>query len=98
MKAPLPISIWTEVQPAADCRLCDAPRENRHSVPVYPLSVCDLCWQRAQDGWRQAQDSWPKEAEPILFAALAKAGLLIPDRNDRDLLPRQYALPKDCAL
>ena len=91
MKAPLPINIWTEVQPAADCRLCDAPSENRHSVPVYRLSVCDLCWQQAQDGW-------PKEAEPILFAALANAGLLIPDRNDRGLLPRQYAPPKDYAL
>ena len=91
MKAPLPINIWTEVQPAADCRLCDAPGENRHSVPAYRLSVCDLCWQPAQDGW-------PKEAETILFAALAKAGLLIPDRNDRGLLPRQYAPPKDYAL
>jgi hypothetical protein len=50
-----------------------------------------LCWQQAQDGW-------PKEAEPILFSALAKAGLLIPDRNDRGLLPRQYAPPKDYAL
>ena len=91
MKAPLPISIWTEVQPAADCRLCDAPAENRHSEPVYRLSVCDLYWQEAQEGW-------PKGAESILFAALAKAGLLVPDRNDRGLLPRQYAPPKDYTL
>ena len=91
MKAPLPISIWTEVQPAAECRLCDAPSENLHVVSVYRLSVRDLCWQQAQDGW-------PKEAEPILFAALARAGLLIQDRNDRDMLPRQYAPPKDYAL
>ena len=60
-------------------------------MPVYRLSVCDLCWQQAQEGW-------PKEAESILFAALAKAGLLMPDRNDRGLLPRQYAPPKDYAL
>ncbi len=91
MKAPLPTNIWIEVQPAADCKLCDLPGENRYNIPVYRLSVCDLCWQQAQYGW-------PKKAEPILFAALAEAGLLIPDRNNRGLLPRQYAPPKDYAL
>ena len=79
------------MQPAVDCVLCDSHGEQPFNVPVYRLSVCDFCWQQAQDGW-------PRQAEPILFAALAKAGLLIPDRNDRGLLPRQYAPPQDYAL
>ena len=91
MKAQLPINIWTKVQPTTACTLCNSPGEKRHDVPIYRLLVCDLCWQQALNGW-------PKEAEPVLFAALAKAGLLIPDRNDRGLLPRQYVPPKDYAL
>ena len=91
VKAPLPINIWTEVKSDVDCKLCESPGERRYNVPVYRLSVCDLCWQQAQNGW-------PRPTEPILFAALAKAGLLIPDRNDYGLLPRQYTPPKDYAL
>ena len=91
MKAPLPINIWTEVKSDVDCELCDSPEKRLYNVPVYRLSVCDLCW-------RQARNGWPRPAEPILFAALAKAGLLIPDRNEYGLLPRQYIPPKDYAL
>ena len=33
-----------------------------------------------------------------MFAALANASLLIPDRNLEGLLPREYAPPSDYAL
>ena len=75
----------------SDCALCSAVNKQGQRVPGYRLIVCDLCWQNAANGW-------PKDAEPVLFAALANAGLLIPDRNDRGLLPRQYAPPADYAL
>ena len=91
VKAPLPINIWTEVKSDEDCKLCESPGERSYNMPVYRLSVCDLRWQQAQNGW-------PGPAEPILFAALAQAGLLIPDRNDYGLLPQQYTPPKDYVL
>ena len=63
----------------------------RQRVPSYRIWVCDECWQSAESGWA-------KDAEPVLFAALANAGLLIPDRNAAGLLPREYAPPSDYAL
>ena len=72
------------------CYLClGAPGEKK--VPGYAVHVCTACWDAAEHGWPEAQ-------EPALFAALARAGLLIPDRNERDRLPRAYAPPADFNL
>lgn len=72
------------------CHLCLAgPAEQR--VSGYTVTVCRLCWRRAETGW-------PKEFEPALMAALGRAGLLIPDRTESGLLPREYAPPDDFAL
>lgn len=73
------------------CPLCSAAKAVGLQVPGYRLWVCVDCWQQAEAGWA-------KDAEPILFAALAAAGLLIPDRNAAGLLPRDYAPPNDYAL
>ncbi|MBK88924.1 MAG: hypothetical protein CMQ44_08720 [Gammaproteobacteria bacterium] len=73
------------------CALCREPDKQLQRVPGYRFLVCDLCWQNAAGGWARS-------AEPILFAALAQAGLLIPDRNDSGLLPRAYMPPEDYAL
>ncbi|MFL2518575.1 MAG: hypothetical protein ACJ0Q8_06865 [Candidatus Azotimanducaceae bacterium] len=79
------------MQQTTDCPICNSPGQTWQKIPGYRLLVCDLCWQDAEIGW-------PKEAEPVLFMALAKAGLLIPDRNGRGLLPRHYSPPEDYAL
>ena len=73
------------------CPLCKVAKGVSQQVPGYRIWVCDCCWRSAEDGW-------PKETEPVLFAALANAGLLIPDRNEKGLLPRAYAPPSDYAL
>ena len=75
---------------AATCALCDNP-EASYNVAAYRVSVCTGCWCGASDGW-------PQSAEPVLFRALAKQGLLIPDRNEANRLPRDYAPPADFAL
>ncbi len=75
---------------ASVCLVCGAA-EAGHAVAVYRVNVCTDCYQKAVGGW-------PKSAEPALFAALARQGLLIPDRNDADLIPRSYAPPADFAL
>ena len=72
------------------CYLClGGPGKVR--VPGYGVHVCPQCWQQAETGW-------PREHEAGLFKALAAAGLLIPDRNERGLLPREYQPPADHAL
>ncbi len=72
------------------CSLClGGPAQ--HKATGYNLQVCDVCWQKAAAGW-------PREYEATLFNALAKAGLLIPDRNDQGKLPRAYQPPADYAL
>ncbi len=72
------------------CYLClGAPGEKQ--VPAYDVRVCQPCWQAAEQGWPQAY-------EPALFTALARAGLLIPDRNEHGRLPRRYAPPADFHL
>jgi hypothetical protein len=72
------------------CHLClGAPGDRR--VPAYNIHVCHPCWRTAAEGW-------PRHYEGSLFAALERAGLLIPDRNDRDLLPRTYKPPADHPL
>ncbi|NCF43546.1 MAG: hypothetical protein GWP70_01820 [Proteobacteria bacterium] len=75
---------------AATCALCDSA-DSRHKVAAYRISICTECWHGAHDGW-------PQSAEPVLFQALAKQGLLIPDRNEANRLPRDYAPPADFAL
>ena len=72
------------------CQLClGGPQD--HKVPGYELRVCGRCWQDARQGWDE-------RFEPQLLQALSKRGLLIPDRNERGLLPRVYAPPADFAL
>ena len=74
----------------AACAFCGAAQDLRR-LAIYHLDVCSSCWSEAECGW-------PKPAEPVLFEALAAQGLLIPDRNEADLLPRDYAPPADFAL
>ena len=72
------------------CHLClGAPAS--HSVSGYAIHVCSKCYRDAEQGW-------PKRWEDTLFAALGRASLLIPDRNERGLLPRAYVPPADFAL
>lgn len=72
------------------CYVClGAPGTQR--VTGYGVLVCGPCWERAERGW-------PAHQEPALMQALARAGLLIPDRNERGLLPRTYMPPEDFAL
>ena len=72
------------------CYLClGAPATTK--APGYDVTVCAACWRAAEPGW-------PKDYEPALFDALSRAGLLIPDRNERGLLPRSYAPPADFNL
>ena len=72
------------------CYLClAAPSEVR--APGYGFDVCTPCWRRAQQGWAA-------EFEPAIFSALARAGLLIPDRNELDRLPREYSPPANFDL
>lgn len=74
----------------ATCALCDQA-DARHVVAAYRIKVCATCWDLAAGGW-------PISAEPVLFKALAKQGLLIADRNKENRLPRDYAPPSDFAL
>lgn len=72
------------------CYLClGAPAVK--DVRGYRIAVCTPCWQAAEHGW-------PAGREKSLMSALARAGLLIPDRNDAGLLPREYAPPADFNL
>ena len=45
-----------------------------------------------------AEHGWPTVFEQALFNALARAGLLLPDRNDNGRLPREYAPPAEFSL
>ena len=75
---------------AKACVLCES--KNAHQVvAAYRIVVCAECWDLAAEGW-------PTSAEPVLFRALAKQGLLIADRNEANRLPRDYAPPADYAL
>ena len=72
------------------CQLClGGPQA--HKAPGYDLFVCKQCWQGAERGWDPG-------FEPTLMQALARRGLLIPDRNARGRLPRAYSPPADFAL
>ena len=72
------------------CYLClGAPA--RCDVPGYRIAVCNNCWTNAEHGW-------PERFEESLFHALSRAGLLIPDRNNKGRLPREYAPPADYSL
>ena len=61
------------------------------SVKGYAIGICERCWRNACDGW-------PRQMEPALLSALDRAGLLIPDRNEQGLYPREYAPPADFNL
>ena len=72
------------------CYLClGAP--STVNAPGYGFAVCTQCWRRAAQGW-------DLELEPGIFKALSRGGLLIPDRNERGRLPREYAPPADYNL
>ena len=73
------------------CAICMATRQQLELVNGYKLLVCAECWLDAEKGWATQHES-------ILFEALKKNGLLIPDRNREDLLPRDYLPPKDFNL
>lgn len=72
------------------CYLCLAA-PTRRRAPGYNFQVCESCWDGAARGW-------PEAFEPNILQALGRAGLLIPDRNDHGLYPREYAPPADFAL
>lgn len=72
------------------CYLCLAGPKAQQA-PGYGFGVCQTCWERSARGW-------DKGFEPAIFAALAKAGLLIPDRTENGRLPRAYAPPADFNL
>ena len=72
------------------CYLClGAPATT--TAPGYRIAVCAACWSSAEGGW-------PPEQEGALMQALARAGLLIPDRNPAGRLPREYTPPADFNL
>jgi len=72
------------------CYLClGAPSDVR--APGYAFNVCTPCW-------RQAEQGWDATFEPSIFDALARAGLLIPDRNELGRLPREYIPPANFSL
>jgi len=72
------------------CYLCLAA-PSAVKVRGYGFSVCHACWRNAEQGW-------PTAYEPSVFDALARAGLLIPDRNAAGRLPREYAPPANFNL
>ena len=74
----------------ATCALCEQA-DARRLVAAHRHKGCATCWDLAAEGW-------PISAEPVLFKALAKQGLLIADRNEKNRLPRDYAPPADFAL
>ncbi len=72
------------------CALCERQTAVLQ-VPGYRIEVCQGCWDDASGGW-------PKRYDIALFAAMAKRGLLIPDRTADGYLPRIYAPPADFSL
>ena len=75
----------------SQCAICLTTCQQLELVNGYKLLVCADCWLDAEKGWATQHES-------ILFEALKKNGLLIPDRNREDLLPRDYLPPKDFNL
>lgn len=72
------------------CYLClGAPAQR--TIAGYGFGCCEACYKRAESGWA-------KHHEPSLYKAMERQGLLIPDRNERGLLPREYSPPADFAL
>jgi len=72
------------------CYLCLAGPVSRR-VAHYNIDVCARCWQQAGQGW-------PEQYETHMLQALARSGLLTPDRNEHKRLPRNYLPPQDFAL
>jgi len=69
------------------CDLCGSPyqhgphRYEGHKAHLYGIMVCDSCWQ---DNW----DGWNPRFEEKLLSVLKEKGLPIPERNEKDRLPR----------
>ena len=57
-------------------------RYEGHLCELYDLWVCDACWEGNWDGWNP-------RLEPILLAHLRKKDLPIPNRNEKELFPRE---------
>tara|TARA_E500000331_G_scaffold2471_1_gene2602 strand:+ start:1160 stop:1393 length:234 start_codon:yes stop_codon:yes gene_type:complete len=73
------------------CNICSRECEQLKLTKGYKLLVCAKCWLDAEKGWAN-------QHQEILFEALKRNGLLIPDRNHEGLLPRDYLPPKDFNL
>jgi len=73
------------------CDFCLEFTESNHQLKGYNLTICSICWDEAADGWHE-------QHQPTLFEALKENSLLIPDRNERGLLPREYQPPLDFNL
>ena len=73
------------------CNICSRECEQLKLTKGYKLLVCAQCWLDAEKGWAN-------QYQEILFEALRRNGLLIPDRNRDGLLPRDYLPPKDFNL
>ena len=72
------------------CHLClGGPGDIR--LAGYNINLCQQCHRASAEGFA-------RHYEQTLFDALGRAGLLIPDRNENGLLPREYAPPADYAL
>lgn len=72
-----------------ECDVCEQPyqhgphRYEGHKLHRYGgIMACDCCWRANHDGWNPL-------LEPILMAYLKRFGVPVPERNERDLLPRE---------
>jgi len=70
------------------CDFCLRQAKAVHQLDGYNLTACRDCWVEAADGWDD-------QHQLTLFEALQKNSLLIPDRNEQGLLPREYQPPLD---
>ena len=70
------------------CEICG--KDERHGPHLYNghhlrlyggIFCCDSCWDNNWDGWTHS-------LEPKLLEILQKKGLPTPERNDKNLLPR----------
>ncbi|MEM7003130.1 MAG: hypothetical protein AAF529_20245 [Pseudomonadota bacterium] len=72
------------------CHLCLAAPATKQANG-YNIQVCGRCWEAAEPGWET-------QFEPALMQALARNGLLIPDRTAQGRLPRDYTPPANFDL
>lgn len=69
------------------CGLCaksyqmGANRYDGQYIAKYELNVCDNCYSSNRDGWGP-------RAEKIILSHLEQKGIPVPERNQKDWLPR----------